>query len=128
MKKNAFTLIELMAILVILSVLTVILIPTVKESINEAKKDAYNNQVDSIKKAAESYFINSNFRVDETSPKVMYITDIVSSGYFDADSIKNPIDDSKMKGCIVIKYYSKQYHYEYIDNITECSKYPNIKE
>ena len=38
MKKNAFTLIELLAIIVILSVLVIILIPTLKDSIEDAKK------------------------------------------------------------------------------------------
>ena len=54
MKKNAFTLIELLAILVIISVLAIILIPTVKESIQEAKNSAYNDQVNTIKQAAEA--------------------------------------------------------------------------
>ena len=70
MKKNAFTLIELLAILVILSVLAIILIPTLKDSIDEAKNSAYNDQVNTIKNAAETYFINSNFRVDIDEPKV----------------------------------------------------------
>lgn len=128
MKKNAFTLIELLAILVILSVLVIILIPTLKDSIDEAKKSAYDDQVNTITSAAESYFINSNFRVDSNTPKVMYLNDIVSSEYIDSKEIVNPVTEDAMTGCVLIKYYSNQYHYEYIDNITECSKYSNIRE
>lgn len=128
MKKNAFTLIELLAILVILAVLALILIPTIKDSIEEAKKSAYNEQVNIIKQAAESYFINSNFRVDSNIPKVMYLNDIVSSGYIESNQVINPITENTMMGCVLIKYYSHQYHYEYIDNNTECAKYSNIKE
>lgn len=128
MKKNAFTLIELLAILVILSVLVIILIPTLKDSIDEAKKSAYDDQVNTITSAAESYFINSNFRVDSNTPKVMYLNDIVSSGYIDSKKLVNPVTEDAMTGCVLIKYYSNQYHYEYIDNITECSKYSNIRE
>lgn len=128
MKKNAFTLIELLAILVILSVLVIILIPTLKDSIDEAKKSAYDDQVNTITSAAESYFINSNFRVDSNTPKVMYLNDIVSSEYIDSKEIVNPVTEDTMTGCVLIKYYSNQYHYEYIDNITECSKYSNIRE
>ena len=128
MKKNAFTLIELLAIIVILSVLAIILIPTLKDSINEAKNSAYNDQVNIIKQAAESYFINSNFRVDSNAPKVMYLNDIVSSGYIESNQIINPITENAMMGCVLIKYYSRQYHYEYIDNNEECAKYSNIRE
>ena len=127
MKKNAFTLIELLAILVILAVLAIILIPTIKDSIEDAKKSAYNNQVASIKSAAETYFVNSNFRVDSTTPKVMYLTDIVSSGYIESSKIVNPVTEDAMMGCVLIKYYSNQYHYDYIDSNTECEKYQNIK-
>ena len=128
MKKNAFTLIELLAIIVILSVLVIILIPTLKDSIEDAKKSAYNDQVNTITAAAESYFINSNFRVDSDSPKVMYLNDIVSSGYIDAKKIVNPVTEDAMTGCVLIKYYSRQYHYEYIDSIEECANYSNIRE
>lgn len=128
MKKNAFTLVELLAILVILAILIIILVPTLKNSIKEAKKSAFDEQVSVVTKAAETYFINSNFRVDSTNPKVMYITDIKDSGYIETQDIINPITNNAMTGCVLINYYSNQYHYKYIEDNTECSKYINIKE
>ena len=127
-RKNGFTLIELLAILVILAILSLVLIPTVKNSIEEAKKDTYNNQVNAINKAAESYFVNSNFSVSENEEKVMYLTDIINQGYIESSKVINPIDESEMSGCVLIKYYSNQYHYSYIDNNTDCKKYTNISE
>lgn len=128
MKKNAFTLVELLAILVILAILIIILVPTLKNSIKEAKKSAFDEQVSVVTKAAETYFVNSNFRVDSSNPKVMYITDIKDSGYIETQDIINPITNNAMTGCVLIKYYSNQYHYKYIEDNTECSKYTNIKE
>lgn len=128
MKKNAFTLIELLAILVILTILSIILIPTIKKAINDAKDSAYKDQVSTIKRAAEAYFVNSNFRVDSTNPKVMYLADIVSSGYIEGNKAVNPVTSETMMGCVLIKYYSNQYHYDYIDSNTECEKYQNIRE
>ena len=128
MRKKGFTLIELLAILIILSVLVIILIPTIKDSINQAKNDVYNTQVSEIKSAAETYFINSNFKVDSNTPKVMYITDILSSGYIESNKIINPKDETSMMGCVLIKYYSNQYHYDYLDSNVECEKYQNIRE
>ena len=128
MKKNAFTLIELLAIIVILAILALILIPTLKDSINDAKNAAYNDQVNIIKESAQTYFINSNFRVDSNTPKVLYLNDIVSSGYINSNKLVNPITGETMTGCILIKYYSRQYHYQYIESVEECAKYSNIKE
>lgn len=128
MKKNAFTLVELLAIIVILAILAIILIPTLKSSIDDAKKSAYDEQISVITKAAETYFVNSNFRVDNTTPKVMYLNDIKDSGYIETKDIINPITNNAMTGCVLIKYYSNQYHYEYIENNNDCSKYSNIKE
>ena len=128
MKKNAFTLVELLAIIVILAILAIILIPTLKSSIDDAKKSAYNEQISVITKAAETYFVNSNFRVDNTTPKVMYLNDIKDSGYIETKDIINHITNNAMTGCVLINYYSNQYHYKYIEDNTECSKYINIKK
>ena len=73
-------------------------------------------------------FVNSNFRVDSTNPKVMYLADIVSSGYIESNKAVNPVTSETMMGCVLIKYYSNQYHYDYIDSNTECEKYQNIRE
>lgn len=128
MTNKAFTLIELLAILVILAILSFILIPTVQNSIQSAKKDTYDNQVATIKSAAESYFINSNFSVLENEEKVIYVTDILNGGYIESSSVINPVDSTEMSGCVLVQFYSNQYHYKYIESIEDCQKYTNINE
>lgn len=126
MKKNAFTLIELLAILVILSILSVILVPTVNYSIKKARESSYESQVNTILSSAENYIMNSDFKV-ENDEKVIYVKDIVSSGYLDT-MLTNPLTKKKMIGCVGIKSYSNQYHYHYIDDEKECEKYKKIDE
>lgn len=126
--KKGFTLIELLAILVILSLLTLILVPTIQNTIKGARKDSYDNQVSIIKQAAESYFIDSDYKVSEDDEKVIYLTDIIALKYLTTSKIINPKDDTEMTGCVLITKYSNQYHYKYLDNIEACQKYPNISE
>lgn len=53
--KKAFTLIELLGVIVILGIIGVIVVPLVSSMINDSKKDTYNMQVQAIKDAAKSY-------------------------------------------------------------------------
>ncbi len=53
MKKNGFTLVELLAVIAILAILMLLIMPNVLNMFNSGKKDAFKVQVNSIKKAAE---------------------------------------------------------------------------
>ena len=126
--KKGFTLIELLTVLVILAIISVIVIPTITNSIEEAKENAYKEQVNTIKQAAESYFIDSNYEVKEDEKKVIYVKDIKDEDYVSNSELINPKDEKEMTGCVLINYYSGQYHYNYLEDNNDCIKYTNIKE
>ena len=126
--KRAFTLIEMLAILIVLSILSIILIPVVKNTIKGAKNNTYKAQAKAIESAAESYFIDSNYTVSDDEKKVIYLTDILKSGYIDSKDIVNHINKKKMTGCVLISTYSNQYHYKYLDSLEKCQEYQNIIE
>ena len=59
MKKNkGFTLIEIMAVIVILAVIALIVVPLVTGSIKDSKQKLYETQLENIKSGAKSYMIN----------------------------------------------------------------------
>lgn len=65
MKKNGFTLIELVAVITILALLGMIIVPVVENSINSGKDELYISQIDSIKASFKQYAIkniNSNIK------------------------------------------------------------------
>lgn len=128
MKNKGFTLIELLAVITILAILSVIVIPTVNNSIKQAKNDAYNEQVKIIENQAEKYFLDSNFDVLENERKVIYLEEILNTDYINKSKIINPKTDEEMTGCVLVTSYSKQYHFKYIENIGDCIKYTDIKE
>ncbi len=59
LKKNAFTLMELLAVIVILSLLSIIIVPIVENSINSGKDDLYIAQIDSIKASLKKYSVEN---------------------------------------------------------------------
>lgn len=126
--KSGFTLIELLSVLTVLTVLFIVVIPEVKESIDNAKNSTYDNQIGTIKKAADSYFMASSFDIDEGDEKVIYLKDILKRGYLEDKDVKNPISNEEMTGCVLVTLSSNQYHYQYLSNLKECQKYTNLSE
>ena len=64
MKKKGFTLVELLAVIVILAVILTISVPAVKKTVDSAKKKSAENDALMIKDIAEKYY-TSNLDKDE---------------------------------------------------------------
>lgn len=72
MNKKGFTLIEIIASLVIISLISVLLINTIQESVNNVKKSNYNNIKKMIIESTINYINNSNeegFKLDDIKPE-----------------------------------------------------------
>ena len=83
--KNAFTLVELLAVIVILAIVLIIAVPGVLSIINKTKNSAYDRQVDMIKEAAKNYVTANSITWSGDDPKSTLVTlDMLqSSGYLD---------------------------------------------
>ena len=77
MKKNAFTLIELLAVIVILSIILLIAVPAVKKTVDSAKKKSAENDAVMITKIAEKYYA-SNLDKDEEVTGIDLSSDTLS--------------------------------------------------
>src|SRR5574344_2118280 len=101
MNKNGFTLVELLAAIVIMGILITLAVPSYITVSNNAKKRTYDNKITTIELAAEKYANDYNI-VGSASISVM---DLIKAGYYQADSVSqdgntykvsNPIDNSSM--------------------------------
>ena len=63
MKKEGFTLVELLAVIVIIGIIYLIVFPSVTSFIDKSKEKSYNIQVDLIEKASKKSLqnVDSNF-------------------------------------------------------------------
>ena len=121
--KKGFTLVELLAVIVVLAVISLIIFPIVTSQINSSKKDLYEVQVDNIIRAAKDMVLDNPSLLDENHiiTTLISIKDLKSTtntsgvSYLEDEDIKNPQTGEIMNGTVIIKYDSnkKGYVYEY---------------
>ncbi len=118
---KGFSLVEMVAVIIVLSVISLITFPIINSSIKKSKEVAYEKQVDIILASAKKWSVENVdlLPVNDTGKVYVSIDDLVNGGFIKNDEIINPINNMKMDGCVLIKFTStyNQHTYEY----TTCS-------
>ena len=112
--KNAFTLIELLGVLILLAVIALITFPIIDKVLSNAKNEAYERQKDSIIEAARMY-VTTNGNYDTNQTQLSFQT-LIDSGYLKEGEILDPRDSNKeMPGCVIYNWSESknQYLFEY---------------
>lgn len=94
MKKNGFTLIEMLGVIVILSILSLITIPVIDRSLNQGRENLSDIQERQLIKALKNYYAEHLSEFDdvstsEDSPTCKSSDDLKDFGYLPTD-LKNP--------------------------------------
>ena len=89
MKNKAFTLVELLGVIVLLGILGIVIIPKVGDSITNSKETAYITQEQQIKKAANDFVIDNIELFDNTNTVTIKLGVLKQKGYLPIN-IKNP--------------------------------------
>ncbi len=93
MKKNGFTLVELLSIVVILGIIVVVALPQISGSIGSKKEKQYNKIVKIVENAGKVY-LTENGTIDSVSIDKLIESDYLTSG------LKNPINNTPLTGCV----------------------------
>ena len=119
MKKNGFTLAELLGVIILLGVLLVIVVPVVGNSIVQSKQKAYDKQIDTVITSAKNWAADNIDNVDDWLQ--IDIGTLKQEGFLQNKKIINPITNEEMNGCVAIIYEEdfKQYKYEYLNECLE---------
>ena len=114
MKKKGFTLLELLAVIVILSLILVIAVPSVNRYIKQSKEKAYNTQISTIIEAAQAYASANSGLLPRKEEFVVKITlgQLKSSGLI-KEEVKNPNDDKYFDDALTIEIKKKGETYNY---------------
>ena len=115
LNRNGFTLIELIAVIVLLAIIMGIGAYSIVAVLNDYKNKSYNLLVENVKSAVEEYYIECEYDGGNSSIDCdkEYITlgDLVKYGFLKGNTTKdgggsdliNPKDDVKINDCL-IKY------------------------
>lgn len=114
MKKNGFTLVELTAVLIILSVLGMIIIPIVENSINSGKNELYVAQLDSIKASLKKYAMsNINSKIKNVGDNIfLSLYQLKIENYLALD-IKDPRTETLLPNDMLLRIHKESQNYTY---------------
>ena len=124
---KAFTLVELLAVIVILGIIAFLIFPNVSKTIEESREKAYARQISILEQAAQKY-TKENIDKLSSDKRCISIDTLISSGYIaakDKDNGKyvvlNPKTDEPLSGGVQVKYDDTYNQYEYTYN-SNCNK------
>ena len=90
--KKGFTLVELLAVIVILGIIAAITIPRIQDVLYGSQDDAYDLLVARLEDRASVYVSNNNLGAQVTSSTTLdvYLSDLVDEGYIDNEELSDP--------------------------------------
>ena len=114
MKKNAFTLIELLSVIIILTLMGTIVIPIVENSINSGKDDLYIAQIDSVKASLKKYAIEKiNYNIKSPGDDIyLSLYQLKIAGFVSVD-IKDPRTEKLLPEDMLLRIEKREKSYTY---------------
>lgn len=114
---KAFTLIELLGVIVILGIIGAITIPIITGVLNDSSENTNNAQINNIKTAAKNWATANAFKIkdkDEVSVKTLK-----KEGYLENININNPTNN-KSYNCSKVIINKKQNKYVFDFKYIKC--------
>ena len=123
MKKNGFTLVEVLVVIVIIAVLSTIISPIVINLLSKNRQEMYENQVRTLEEASKRWSVDhaGELSSDESS-YCLSLDELSNEGYISGSDLKNPVNDEDLVGSILITYNSvyQQYEFKFVETL--CSE------
>lgn len=127
MKKNGFTLVELLAVIVIIGILVVLVTPKLIGELENTKEDALNGAKQLVVSVANSYISDRN----SSFPVSISVSELCNNGYLKCDGNVLKIDDDTVLNGYVIGntsgelYYSNTITTKQITNLIQNGNFNN---
>jgi len=125
--KKGFTLIELVAVIVIIGVIALISTPIVLTVINSSREKAYEELVTNIEDAALNYSIYNSLGYNPLY-RTLEVSKIQEAGYLEQQDYIDPRDNEPLEGCVIYRWDDSinQYDISYQDICSTTELNPDI--
>lgn len=117
--KNGFTLVEVLAVVVILGILLILVIPAYNTVYTNIKRSNLNSKITDIKIAAKKYGNKIKDEVKNATGSCINITveELIKKGHLTSEEeskpvIYNPTDNTPLNGIVKICYCANEYDIE----------------
>ena len=115
-KNNSFgfTLIEIIAIIVLLSVIALLTYPIINNVIDDSKEELYIKQINELERLSNTWVTNniSKLKIEEGYIYNLSFEELYEQGLITEEDIKNPKTDELLDGCVVVTYNSNNNGYD----------------
>lgn len=112
--KKGFTLVELLAVIILLGVVGLIAVPTVNSVIEKSRKRAHDMQIKEIEKAAKSWAANNLDALTHDSTYYLEVRTLINEGYISNEEVLDPADSNQyLDDCVRIVYISEYNNYDF---------------
>ena len=129
MKKNGFTLVELLGVIILLGVLSMIAVPVVRDLIKSSRKELYDEQIEQIENGLKNWAHDNIFLLpDDNGVITLSLGQLAQSGHVNY-KIENPKNNKcfSTESELTITKYNNSYVYEVKDVIsTDCDNLENL--
>lgn len=117
-KKNGFTLVEVLTVLIILSIVVVIAVPIVDNAIKQSKERSYLIQLQGIEEAAKTWAGEHIFETpnEENPTKTLELSELIRLGYVEKDIINPKTKEPFIGVKVVITYRNGTLEYTVYEN------------
>lgn len=121
MRSKGFTLVELLAVIAVIGIISSIILPTVFKNVKGSKEKAYVEQTKLLEEEAKKWSIRNTSLLSETETYYLEIKTLVDEEYITSEEVIDPRTDEVMTGCILVDYDkdNKQYVFDYNENKCE---------
>ena len=116
MKNKGFTLVELLAVLVILAIIVTITAVAVSSILSSSENSVSDLQKKNVEEAAKVYYLKEGMNTNATCVSIEYLID---EGYIEGTEVTDPKTKEPIEGSVKITYASNQYSYKYQNSSCE---------
>ena len=117
--KKGFTLVELLAVIVVLALISLVTMPTIASVLTSGHDKALEVQIDIIIDAAKKWSIANVSKIEEDKDNYISLEELIDNGYIEQDELVNPKTNEVLNGCVKIKFDDLYNRYDY-DYVKTC--------